>query len=216
MIQYIVLFTFNFVNIYFIGSRFANNFGLLYKDFISFVLKINSVIHGLCICVISVKYLQNHITSDVFLSYIEITRGYLFYDLIMIIIFRKKISDFKLILIHHLIFFTALHSPLLCEHPILVAKGLCAEVTNLFLYLGWYLVKIRRDNSALFFVNGALLLMLFFIYRVLTFVNLFVLSLGVENIVIEQVCLFGIMLLNLIWFVKLLEKFFTSLILFLE
>lgn len=211
MIQYFILFLFSFGNMYFIGKKYCNSLGLSHKDFISFILKINSVIHGLCIWFISVKYLHDYMTTDVFLNYLEMTKGYLIYDTLMLIILRKEVADLKVILLHHVIFFIALHSELCYEYPIVAATGLYSEVTNLFLYFGWYLVKIRRDNSILFIVNGLILLILFFVYRVLTFVNLFVISLAMENILKEQICIFCIMSLNLVWFVKLLEKSLTSL-----
>ena len=85
-----------------------------------------------------------------------------------------------------------------------------AEITNIFLYFGWLLLKKGYEKSILFLLNGVILITLFLIYRVINFTNLFIFSLAVKNARFEQIFIFIIAMLNTYWFVKLLEKFLTG------
>lgn len=215
-INFCGLFIVNFFTILFIcrSSNYFrfNIFGFNNKNLINFILKINSIIHGLIIWYISIRYLSNNVEEETFLHYIEMSKGYLIYDTLMTLYYHKYVNGLKLMIIHHSLFFVALHSPLLVIYKHLAAQALKAEITNVFLYFGWFLLKKRWNNSIIFFINAGILLTLFLQYRVLNFTNLFIVSLSIEGVIMERIFIFVLMIMNIYWFVRLLEKFFISLL----
>ena len=210
MMQYGFFFIINFFTLLFSLKTFFNSFGLSYKNLIQLIVKINSIIHGLIICYISQRYLSNTVTDEIFMNYIEMSKAYLVYDMWIMVYYHKYIPGLKLGFVHHLLFFVSLYSPFLSTHKELAAKALTAEITNLFLYFGWLLLKKGYGKSMVFLLNGVILITLFLIYRVLNFTNLFIISLAVKNARFEQIFIFIITAMNIFWFVKLLEKFLTG------
>lgn len=210
MIKYVIFFTLNFYSIKWI-LYLIGNLGLSRKDVINFVLKLNSIIHTCVICKSSFLYLNGDVEKETYLLSLDVSRGYLLYDMAMIVIYSKYVSEVKLTLLHHSIFFLGLYNPIINDYTELVAKGLMSEITNPFLYLGWFLLKIKHHKTFLFILNGFVLMTLFLIKRVFNFTNLFIVSLVVKDAGIgESMTCFLLMLMNIYWFVKLMEKFFTS------
>ena len=139
---YAFIFILNYLNIKFvtslIGPRLNN------KNLYNLVSKLNSIFHSIYIVYYSHQLLKNPDEYKIeFFNALNVTRGYLLYDTIMMIIFRKHATNFNLMLIHHLVFFLVVCSNVVYELPILTARGLYAEVTNPFLYLGWFLIKLN-------------------------------------------------------------------------
>lgn len=211
---YITLFTFNFFVIKWIGIYF-NLFGFNYKIFINFLLKINSIIHSIFILYKSHIFLNLqkdncNICTENFIKSLEFSKAYLIIDILLTIWYYKKIPNIKTILLHHLLFLLLLHTSILHIYPHIVAQALMCEITNFFLYFGWFLVKKKKTNNIFFILNALILLFLFLIYRVLNFTNLFIISLTIKEIYIERYFALILALMNSYWFIKLLEKFFSS------
>ena len=111
---------------------------------------------------------------------------------------------------HHIVLLAGLYTNNLYLYPQYYANGLLAEITNPFLYIGWFLVKKKWTHNLVFVINGLLLLILFFIYRVLNFTHLFIIGLTISKNHSDYLLMLTIMMLNIYWFLKLFEKFIIS------
>ena len=210
MIQYGFFFIMNFFTLLFGIKTLFNSFGLSYKNLVQLVLKINSIVHGIIIWYVSLRYLSNTVTDETFLHYVEMSKAYAIYDTFIMIYYKKYIPGLAMGLLHHMLFIFALHSPFLQNHKKFAAKALSSEITNIFLYFGWILLKKGYQKSMIFLINGGILITLFLNNRVLNFTNLFITSLAVKGAIYEQIFMFIITIMNIYWFVKLLEKFLTG------
>ena len=173
---------------------------------------INSIAHGILIFTSSYTFMSQKMSIDEYLAYIEMTKGYLFQDLILLIYFHKVIDGFVLMLFHHIIFFTVLYSEFVGIYPYLLAKALTCEITNFFLYGGWFLIQLGLQDTFIFVMNGIILVTLFFYFRVYNFLSLFIFALEVPEAYFPSITLLIVSLLNVYWFVLLLEKLMKILV----
>ena len=146
--------------------------------------------------------------KKIFLNHLDITRAYLIYDTVIMNIYSDYIFHYRLMLIHHLIFLFGMSTSLIEIYPHYTAQALMAEVTNIPLYVGWVMLKKGYQRSKILLINGIIVLVLFFKYRVYNFTKLFYISLAIENGKVGTGVIFIIMMLNIYWFVKLFEKVF--------
>lgn len=200
-------FLFNFFNIKWLGKKYFHSYGLnSEKNLVLFSTRVNSIIHSFNIFFISNNIITGKITSEEFLEKINITRAYLLYDmLIMIYYYEFHLPNFFIMMVHHSLFFCGLFFDTVNQYPVLLAHGLTAEITNPFLYLGWYLIKMKKTNIFVFKLDSIILVLLFFLYRVINFIQLFLIGIA-EKKWVETFIFFIIMDMNLLWFIKLIYK----------
>lgn len=216
ILLYTLFFTLNLYNFQLIGKFFFNSFGFNNKDLYNFVSKINSIIHAIYIVIVSKHFIHDNIDKNTFLESLDVTKAYLIYDTLTMVLYYKYVSSLPLMVCHHLAFLLSLFSKSVENYPKFVALGLIAEITNLSLYFGWFLMKKRLGDSILFIINGVLLITTFFYYRVFNFTSLFLIVLSLPDKKNETLFIFIIMLLNIYWFTRLIEQFIKSLLLFIH
>tara|TARA_B110001454_G_C12706550_1_gene428833 strand:- start:638 stop:1255 length:618 start_codon:yes stop_codon:yes gene_type:complete len=166
---------------------------------------INSCIHAKIVYILSLLFLLNIIDFSIWVHCLDIIRGYCFYDTILILYHNPY--DYQM-LIHHILFFIGSYNNYIYIYPLKMAFGLLSEISNQFLYFGWFLIKKNLHNTLLFKINSVILLILFFVFRVLNFSYfLFFISQYCDSY--EFFMALPITLLNYYWFYLLFSKFLT-------
>jgi hypothetical protein len=148
--------------------------------------------------------------------------GYLLYDVLLLVVYRAHIWDTQM-LVHHCVIFTAIVVSIhMGVASFYISVLLINEASTPFLTLRYILLSIGRADSRLYLVNGVLLFLSFFVFRVLA-ISLLVLhgaqgwwELGVRQGMLStipavqigtfvglSVLLLAHWLLNLIWFAKI-------------
>jgi len=206
-----LLFFLNFINMKFVSEKMLR-VRVSQKTLINGISKINSIIHSIIIVIVSSNFINNKISEETFIANLTVTRAFLLYDFITMCFYYNYFPGVKLALLHHLVFFIGMHVNTINIYPQLAAQGLRAEITNIPLYFGWFLIKVGMMRHPIFVLNAFMLLTLFFVYRVYNFTQLFLIAFGMRDTEVETSVLCVIMLLNIYWFTKLLEKFYTSVI----
>lgn len=201
-----------FYKFYTIGETIFDKYYFQQRDFINFTIKIISIIHTILICILCYKHSIGNIEDEIFVKRIDITKGYLIYDIFCMLYNREYVLEFDKLILHHSILLAGLYTDKLSLYPAFVSQGFMAEITNLPLTLGWFLIKKGKQNTLLFYTNAVFLLGTFFVYRVLNFTDLFLKSLNMTDQWYEIGFVFIIMILNILWFIKLLDKFFKTLL----
>jgi hypothetical protein len=109
-------------------------------------------------------------------------------------------------LIHHLILFIGTYNYYVILYPYQIALALLSETSNQFLYIGWFLIKKNLKNTMIFKINGIILLILFFLFRVInfTYLSFFIFT---NCSFYENILFLPITLLNYYWFFLLVKKF---------
>ena len=200
-----------FYKLYSVGLNY-NKYNFSQKDFINFNMKLVGLVHTIFICFNCYYFTTGKLDEDTFLERFDISKGYFIFDIFCMLYYRNHIIDFEKLILHHLILILGLHSDKFALYPQFVSQGFFAEITNIPLLLGWFLIKKGKQNTILFYTNAFLLLLSFFIYRVYNFTDLFVKSLNLTEKYYEMAFVFIIAILNIIWFIKLLDKFFKTLL----
>lgn len=208
-LNYLLLFCVNFLNLKIGGKFFFNSFGFSHKDYINLISRINSIIHTIIITNICNNFLTGKINQEIFIENLEITKAYIIYDFLILFYYFKEMNSPYLMIIHHIVFLISLFSNKLNMYPYYVAEGLFSEITNIPLYMCWFLLKIKKTKISLFLTNSVITITLFYKFRVITFTKLFLISLS-EQEHNESIILFIIMSLNIYWFVLLIMKFMES------
>ena len=132
--------------------------------------KFISLVHTFYICLYSFSYLLGQITEEFFKNKLFYTQSFLIYDFILVLYFKKYFKEYKVILSHHAAFYIGLN---LCKTYNIVAQGLCAEITNPFLYTCWLLYKLNLTKKLIFKFFSFCLYITFFIFRICNFGYLF-------------------------------------------
>ena len=210
MIKEAIFFITNFIIMYILLRKLEPRFRQ--KKTVKAVMYLNSIAHGILIFAASSAFLTKKMGIAEYNTYIEMTKGYLLQDIIVMCYFYKYIDGFFLMLFHHVIFFASLFSNFIAIYPYLLAQALTCEVTNFFLYGGWFLIQLGLDRTFIFIMNAVILITLFFYFRVYNFLNLFLIAIDIENAHLESSVLFFISFMNVYWFVLLVEKFIKLLI----
>lgn len=199
---FFLLFNLNFFILY--NSKFLRKkIKLSNNNYFNFVSKINSIIHAKIVVILSILLLFNIISIDSWSNWLSITRGYCLYDILFIIMFYPN----KLMIFHHLLLFFGSFSSYTLIFPFKTAQGLLSENTNQHLYLGWLLIKKGKQKTWGFKLNAFILLLEFFILRVLNFMDITLYSYYNCNS-IEFYILLSITIMNIYWFYLLLKKIF--------
>ena len=131
------------------------------KSYFKLTDYIISCIHANCAYIISFLFLINFIDVSIWMNCLDITRGYCFYDTLMIL--YNNPYDYEM-LIHHTMLFIGTYNNYIISYPYQAALALLSEISNQFLYFGWFLIQKKLKNTILFKINGIILLFLFFIY----------------------------------------------------
>ena len=149
----------------------------------------------------SYLYLNNYIDYKEWNTrYVMISKMYLLYDLFIVILNFNK-NDF----IHHIVFYIGIVNNSVAVSTY-AARSLYAELSNFNLNFGWFLINIGKDKTILFRINALLLLIVFFIFRVLNYAYItfdIFWNLGFQYINFVIPALWS---LNIFWFKLLLGK----------
>ncbi len=181
---------------------FKNILNFENKDLINLSGKINSCIHSLVIVPYSLLYLTGNITQQSYYDNALIfSKAYFIYDLFTTYRYHKHIQLWKEIFIHHiLMLLMIIYAPV--EHHIVIAQGYLGELTNFFLYGGWFLIKINKKKTKLFQINCIILLILFLMCRVVNLAYLIIYYRIYHNIYLF-IYSFTLFVMNVRWFIKL-------------
>ena len=102
--------------------------------------------------------------------FLEIARGFLLYDAILLMLYSGEIASSKqlllITLLHHLIIFVATYYR---RYDALLAQGFLSELTIPLLYYVWYLGKWGLTQTAFFSFLAMSTLSLFLVLRVVSF-----------------------------------------------
>ena len=168
--------------------------------------KLVSGIHSMISFYGAYKYINDGLDYETWNNkYIMITKMYLLYDTILCMYSNEGIQ----ILFHHIIFYFGVGYNEL-KYSYFIAQALLAEITNINLHFGWFLLTIKYNKTKIFKINAIILIILFFIFRVLNYINLSYVSLitftkmyGFSN---GAFLINGLGLRQVYWFKKLVEK----------
>lgn len=141
-------------------------------------------------------------TSKIWNDTITIGKVYTLFDAYLILTNYSKFKNmFNEMIFHHLI----LYIIFMYQHinPPTLAKGLYVELSTIFLNFGWFMIKWGMQKTMLFNINSLILLLSYFIFRVVGFTALFI----YEDIPIyaKSIAL-PLLLLNYYWFTLLCRK----------
>lgn len=144
-----------------------------------------------------------------FIDVLDMFRDYFLYDIVNMTVFssfRKNIPFY----IHHLIFLISYFNyyEYLIDFRIHLVKILACEITQFFLINCWFLHKFTNYRSLLR-INGILLLITFFIFRIInflyhTFISFYILP---DYMFYTSYLLIIITSLNIYWFYLLYKMF---------
>jgi len=139
--------------------------------------------------------------NQIWYLFLGISSGYLFYDLMLVIVLLNR--DIGTIT-HH-----AIVAPFLVwlrtDYPIYAAIGMLSEISTPFLNACWF--ELHRDypNRGKLLHLSYLLLVTYFIFRVLLFPYICLMSMVKEEHYAVPLCII-VALLNIYWFYRLLLK----------
>lgn len=163
---------------------------------------INSCVHAKIVYVLSFLFLINVIDVSIWKICLDITRGYCFYDTLMVLF--NDPYDYQT-LIHHIFLFIGTYSYYITLYPHQTAIALLSEITNQFLYIGWLLIKKDLKDTIYFKINGMILLISFFLFRIINFTYLLYFLITYCDIY-NSIIFIPITLLNYYWFYLLIQK----------
>lgn len=169
-------------------------------------IKIISCIHSVISFYGAYLYLYELIDYELWNNkYLMISKAYVIYDSIVLICAKQPIQY----LFHHFIFYIGISFNFF-DFSKYIAILLLAEITNINLNIGWLMVNTNYNRNIFFNINAFILLLLFFVFRVLnhiyiSYITIFELfpKYGFKLI---YICLFGLTFLQFYWFKKLLDK----------
>lgn len=173
--------------------------------------RIVSVVHTFVVVPVAIGYLLGGAPVDTWYRAQHLTMGYLIYDATYLTgtSLSYALPLEKMMLAHHVSFFLGLIL-LPTQYQSYVAMAYLAELTNPFLYAGWFMYKtgLDRKEPKLFAANAVILLVIFFIFRVLNFTVL--LYIVVDKSWICTVLCAMLWVAQLKWFWKLFQKFLET------
>ena len=141
-------------------------------------------------------------TSKIWDHTVMVGKVYTLLDTYFVVTNYNKFKNmFKEMMLHH----TILYLIFMNHHvnPPTLAKGLYVELSTIFLNFGWFMIKLGMQKTMLFNINSALLLISYFIFRVVGFTSLFI----YEDLPTYIRCLLlPLLLLNYYWFTLLCRK----------
>ena len=194
---------FYFFNIFLKNTSLQKIIHFSDKDYTKLTGYINSCIHANIIYILSFLFLLNIIDFSIWVHCLDIIRGYCFYDNLLILYYNPY--NYQM-LIHHVLLFIGSYNNYIFKYPLWMAQGLLSEISNQFLYFGWFLIKKNLNNTLLFQINAVILLILFFIFRILNFSS-FSFFIFQHCGIFENLIFLPITLLNYYWFYLLFKKF---------
>lgn len=170
-----------------------------------------SIIHSVIVSLMSISWLLDIYRFDDFSLIQSFPIGYCLYD----IIYDTYYNRFDVVNSLHHISFIFFAGYLYNTEPFYVVCGYLSEISTPFLYLCYFEIKSKNKNYNRLKLYGILLLITYFIFRILIFGFLFLIAwyyyIIIGNmrlyIVVFINFLFGI---NILWFYKLIEKFVNS------
>ena len=170
---------------------------------VNFITRIQSIISTLITLVGSYYYISRQISDMTYYYFLIFLKGYLIHDSVIQLLYYKYFKkDIVFSIIHHIVLFLTVNEG---SQYNIKSVGLLSEYTNIHLYYGWYLIQQKQQNTIQFKINAVLLLITYFIFRVLMFTNIFFISIyygeKYHPIMVAIICL-----LNYYWFKLLADK----------
>ena len=171
---------------------------------INLITRVLSIISTIITLIGSYLHITRQISNESYYNYFLVSlKGYLINDMIIQLLYLKYFKkDILETSFHHIILILMVNYSGLYN---IKSVGLTSEYTNIHLYTGWYMIQIRKQNTIWFKINAVLLLISFYIFRVLLFTYLFYITIYVGE-KYHPVMLSGICLLNYYWFKLLINK----------
>lgn len=171
---------------------------------------INTYIFSLFVCFIILKIIFTG-NYESYYNLLNIFKDYFLYDIVNMAIFSSFTRNLPYY-IHHSLFlmsYVFFYDQLVIFNNHLV-KILFCEITQIFLINCWILYKFTNNHKILK-INGFLLLVTFFIFRIINFTYHSVLSFFIlpDSIFYASYFMIILSLLNIYWF-YLLTKMFSS------
>jgi hypothetical protein len=172
-----------------------------------------SSLHTLITVCGSILFLFNFIDENIWSYFLTISFYFCAQDLLLISIHYNTFKKFyNETLIHHLIFMYVVYNFKL--FPKTLAFGLLSESSTYFLNKTWMMYQLKDQDKNIiksnkFKYNCIILMILFFLFRVINFSIIFLYYLKIPNIFIYKNMLFIIVILNYYWFYKLYLKFIS-------
>lgn len=169
-----------------------------------------SNIHALMITIVSFyNCFITKIINDNMDIYFSISLGYAIFDSYRA--FKKKETEY---IVHHLIMIISLFPIILNYYNLIILNNLyyyfisrafLSESSTIFLNNCWLSIKQNKNHNIEFKINSLLLIVLFFLFRIVNFTNLIYSIYGTEYnkfLILHLPLTF----LNYIWFYKLIKK----------
>lgn len=196
------------------------------------VIRLFSAIHAAIVTISSfyILYYDNNLFQNklIYSSFeicfiLNFSIGYLAFDTLIMSIYRNEFEwNF---LVHHFVAIVSFHS---CSNagvfPFIALFRLTSEGSTPFLHARWILLTLNKKNSKLFVTNGLILLVSFFLVRIVTIVPNWYLffdsinspawySIELKYKLICVVSCIPLDILNVYWFSKIISgalKFFAK------
>ena len=168
-----------------------------------------SGVHAILTALISFMYVYNYLSSITYTTLLAISPAYAIFDIEKILQPQNFVNTKAMLVFHHsmIIFFYILLSRYYSDNETYVyyiALNYLSEITTPLLNLSIFLNKIKMTDNIFFTINSGLLLLSYFVYRIIIpgFVG-YSLYLDGNYFAIPQVMLSS---MNWFWFYKLCLK----------
>lgn len=202
-----LVFSFNYLLLKYL---FSNFFGSNLNSTIIHKLSsyINAYIFSFFVCSIILKITINDDYNH-FIDLLELFRDYFLYDIVNMTVFSSFTKNIPYYIHHSLFLFSYFyfHDYLILFNNHLI-KILFCEITQFFLINCWIIYKFTNYHNLLK-INGFLLLITFFIFRIINFSYHSILSFFIlpEPIFYASYFMIFLSLLNMYWFYLLIKMF---------
>jgi hypothetical protein len=165
-----------------------------------------SSLHTIICSISSILYIFDFININLWSKFLCVTIYFCIQDLYLVTLHYNYFNKMYLeTLIHHTIFIILILNYEYFKKTL--AIGILSEISTLVLNRTWMLYQMKLTKSYTFKLYCILLLILFFIFRIINFTCMFIYYYPIENIFIYKNILFIIVILNYYWFYKLCIKF---------
>ena len=164
-----------------------------------------SCTHATLITVSSALYLAQKVKLSTYYNLLCISMAFFIFDTVTLPLYTGGRGETILMIIHHTAVLTVI-SAYRKKFPCLIAQGLLSEISQPFLYTGWFLMKMNLGNTNLYKLILAITLIMWAIARVVNFTMIYR-SLYKRKASISEYIIFSpVVLMSYVWFVRLLMK----------
>ena len=163
-------------------------------------------LHGLFSFLSAFLYLRRYIERGTWHKLLSFSIGYFIFDIIreLIVTHTFTFATITEVYGHHLLLLAIIIS---CfkKYTDLMARGFLSELTNPILYVSWFLIKAKQQDTLLAKVTGVCLLFGFAIARIYNFTKIYLDSREEDN-TMETAFFIPMIVVNYYWFYLILKK----------